>query len=297
MQNDLDKIYKWQVDNNMLFNTKKFELLRYGAEELKSSGYTKPDNIEEIEVKHVLRDLGVQMNDKGDFTDHVDKVCSKVNQKSGWILRTFACRSTYFMKMMWKTLVQGHIDYCSQLYQPLQSGNLTRIENLMKVYTKKMPELKTLNYWMRLKRLKMNSQQRRFERYRIIYIWKILEGKVPNPGGVDQCNSDREGRRVKVPPLNRKSTGRVKSLREASFQVHGARLFNALPKSIRDKTSCIEIDFKEKLDGYLTNIVDKPKIGNLVPACCDQITGAPSNSLVDQIRLHRRENSLLWNPL
>ena len=144
------------------------------------------------------------MNDKGDFTDHVDKVCSKVNQKSGWILRTFACRSTYFMKMMWKTLVQGHIDYCSQLYQPLQSGNLTRIENLMKVYTKKMPELKTLNYWMRLKRLKMNSQQRRFERYRIIYIWKILEGKVPNPGGVDQCTSDREGRRVKVPPLNRK---------------------------------------------------------------------------------------------
>ena len=58
MQNDLDKIYKWQVDNNMLFNTKKFELLRYGAkDELKSAGYTKPDNIEEIEVKHVLRDL------------------------------------------------------------------------------------------------------------------------------------------------------------------------------------------------------------------------------------------------
>ena len=87
MQNDLDKIYKWHVDNNRLFNTNKFELLRYGAEELKSSGYTKPDNIEEIEVKHFLRDLGVQMNDNGDFTDHVYKVCSKVNQKSVWILQ------------------------------------------------------------------------------------------------------------------------------------------------------------------------------------------------------------------
>ena len=64
-----------------------FELLRYGAEELKSSGYTKADNIEEIEVKHFLRDLGVQMNDNGDFTDHVYKVCSKVNQKSVWILQ------------------------------------------------------------------------------------------------------------------------------------------------------------------------------------------------------------------
>ena len=30
LQEDLDKAYKWQQDNNMLFNSKKFELLRYG---------------------------------------------------------------------------------------------------------------------------------------------------------------------------------------------------------------------------------------------------------------------------
>ena len=34
------------------------------------------------------------------------------------------------MKMVWETLMQGHIYYCSQLYHPLQSGNLTRIELL-----------------------------------------------------------------------------------------------------------------------------------------------------------------------
>ena len=28
------------------------------------------------------------------------------------------------MKIMWKSLVQGHMDYASQLYQPLQSGDL-----------------------------------------------------------------------------------------------------------------------------------------------------------------------------
>ena len=83
---------------------------------------------------------------------------------------------------MWKSLIQGHIDYASQLYQPQQSGDLTRIENLLKTFTKKIPELKELNYWERLGKLKMNSQQRRFERYRIMYIWKVLEGLVPNPG-------------------------------------------------------------------------------------------------------------------
>ena len=72
------------------------------------------------------------------------------------------------MKQMWKSLIQGHIDYCSQLWQPLQSGELQRIENLQKIYTKKIPQVRELNYWERLKVLKMNSQQRRFERYRIL---------------------------------------------------------------------------------------------------------------------------------
>ena len=31
LQKDLDKIYEWQSKNNMLFNSKKFEILRYGS--------------------------------------------------------------------------------------------------------------------------------------------------------------------------------------------------------------------------------------------------------------------------
>jgi hypothetical protein len=37
-----------------------------------------------------------------------------------------------------------------------------------------------LDYWEHLKSLRMCSQERRRERYRIIYTWKILEGQVPN---------------------------------------------------------------------------------------------------------------------
>ena len=225
------------------------------------------------------------MNNKADFTDHIDKVVSQVSKKSGWILRTFSCRSTQFMRMMWKTLVHGHIDYCSQLYQPLQSGNLTRIENQMKIFTKKIPHVREMNYWMRLKTLKMNSQQRRLERYRIIYIWKVLEGLVPNPG-VIACNPSRGGRRCQIPPLSKTATKKIQTLRESSFQVHGARLFNCLPEKVRNVTKCSVIEFKEKLDFFLNQIHDEPKIGTLIPACCDQLTGAPSNSLVDQVRLY-----------
>ena len=116
----------------MAFNDSKIEVLRYGYnEDLKCvSSYLTPPADDIINVKSVLRYLGVIMNDKATWKDHIDKVCAQVNQKAGWVLRTFKCRTTTFMKQMWKSLVQGHIDYCSQLWQPIQSGDLQRIENL-----------------------------------------------------------------------------------------------------------------------------------------------------------------------
>ena len=249
-----------------------------------------PDADDIINVRSVLRDLGVIMNDKATWKDHIDKVCSQVNQKAGWVLRTFKCRTTYFMKQMWKSLVQGHIDYCSQLWQPLQSGDLQRIENLQKIYTKRIPQVRELNYWERLKELKINSQQRRLERYRIIYTWKVLEGLAPNCG-LSETKSDRSGRQCSIPPINNKSRQSIKTLRNQSFQVHGPQLFNCLPKHIREISKCSILDFKEKLDQYLTKIPDQPKVGGLVPTTCDLFNMSPSNSLVDQIREFRAKLS------
>ena len=117
LQRDLDVIYDWQMENNMLFNSKKFEMLRYGSkEELKSStNYLTPDCDDLIDVKENLRDLGIIMNNRGTFSNHIKQVCTKVVQKSSWILRTFKARYLLFMMFRWKTLIQGHIDYCSQL--------------------------------------------------------------------------------------------------------------------------------------------------------------------------------------
>ena len=70
----------------------------------------------------------------------------------------------------------------------------------------------------------MNSQQRRSERYHIIYMWNILEEKAPNCG-VETKQSEAKGREVKVPNLRSKEI----YLRDSSFQVHAAKLFNALP--------------------------------------------------------------------
>ena len=174
------------------------------------------------------------MSDDASFSEHIAKVCKVVNKKCGWILRTFVCRKTFFMKLLWKSLVQPNIDYCSQLWMPYKSGEIEKIENLQKQFTKRIPEVQTLNYWERLKSLKMLSQERRMERYRILYTWKILEGKSPNCG-INFKYHERLGRLCEVPQIISNSKKSIQTLRENSYQVNGPRLFNCLPKQIRNK--------------------------------------------------------------
>ena len=156
---------------------------------------------------------------------------------------------------------------------------MTRIEKLFYDFSSKIPEIRNMNYWERIKHLKMFSQQRRMERYRIIYMWKCLEGKVPACGVTAAAANARLGRRAAVPGLRPGGRRAVQTLREQSFQTHGPRLFNSLPRKVRDITGDQDL-FKWELDQYLAGIPDQPRMGGLVPWAVDQVTGKQSNSLL-----------------
>ena len=182
-----------------------------------------------------------------------------------------------------KQLVQPHIDYCSQL-MPLTAANLVKIENLQRNYLRRISTMRNSDYWERLKLCQMLSQQRRLERYKIIYIWKILENRVPNCG-IESVENLRLGKLCKIPAL-KKCSVKVQTLRENTFQVQGPQLFNILPAKIRNMSKCTVEDFKLALDQFLCKIPDEPNVSGTfyTPRACNQITGKPSNSLIDQVR-------------
>ena len=123
---------------HVIYSNNKFEILRYGKNtQIKDSTFYLSANDELIEEKESLRDLGVMVNNQGTFNEHIDHICSKVKQKSGWILRTFKCREPYFLKTLWKQLIQPHFDYCSQLMN-LSQTNINKLEKLQSYFTRKI---------------------------------------------------------------------------------------------------------------------------------------------------------------
>lgn len=160
LQEDLNKIYDWEKINNMQFNGGKFLVLRYGTNTaLKENTVYFTSEIQEV-IKQVdyCKDLGITMQENATFEMQIDKVCSKARQKSGWLLRTFYERSSRFMKHMFNTLLQPHIDYCCQLWAPAEGGELERLEGCLRTFTSKIPAVRYLPYWERLKVLRMNSE-------------------------------------------------------------------------------------------------------------------------------------------
>jgi hypothetical protein len=241
-------------------------------------------------VKSTVRDLGIEMNDSGSFVDHINKICEKAKDMCSWILRTFKSRTPFIMKTLWKSLVLPILEYCSQLWCPIIPGLIQKLEAIQQSFTRKIKLDEKLDYWDRLSHLKMYSLQRRRERYRIIYIWKILEGLVPNishggDGGIKKLHTARNGRTSIIPTLHRTTPAKVLKLREGSLKYHGSQLFNALPKDIRDLSNCSVEVFKNKLDKYLNSIRDEPLVRGYTA-----VRQTESNSLIHMIPLFRTES-------
>ena len=267
LQSDLNAVFEWAMWNNATFNPDKFELIRYGPdEEIKNSTSYLANNKAKIDCCQSVRDLGVYMSPDATFTDHITKTLKSANQKCGWILRVFKTRDKNALITLWKSLVAPKLDYCCQLWSPNKPGQITSIESIQSNFLKKVQGLSGLDYWEQLRSLNMYSLQRRRERYICIYIWKILEGHVPN-FGIRHYSNERRGRLCIVPPVQTGAKQRLQTIRHNSMGVYGPRLFNWLPVWIRNMSNCSVDVFKRALDRHLVLIPDEPRVPKLVKYC------------------------------
>ena len=258
LQKDLEKVYQWTKRNNMLLNDVKFELLRHGIMDYlkNATTYKTPTGID-ITTKNNVKDLGVIMSDNCMFTEQINLVIEKAKNLTSWIFRAFSTRNFNAMITLYKALVIPVLEYCSVLWCPTSPGLIQRLEEIQWSFLRKIAGSNIGNYWTCLEKLKIYSLERRRERYRIIYIWKVLENIVPNINGkIKAVSSERRGRLCTVPTV--KGNGKIANIYRSSLTVHGAQLFNALPKQIRDTTNVSVEQFKKSLDAYLSKIPDMP---------------------------------------
>ena len=288
MQDELQKVYRWANENVMVFNDVKFDHVQYDRDQNSEiREYLTADGTK-IRKPTEVKDLGVYMSTDAGFRYHIDQMILKAKRQAGWVLRTISTRETYPMMTLYKSTILPILEYCSQLWSPVKIGDLRKIEAVQRNFTSKINGIRDKSYWDRLKHLKMYSLERRRERYIIIYIHKIISGDAPNFEDsrfqIQTKFSDRRGLECGIPPLNSNATSKIRLMVDNSFVVRGPKLFNCIPKEIRN-TNLSSISFKNKLDNFLTRVPDLPSLSGFSQS-------AASNSLLDQVLQMRRENCI-----
>ena len=185
LQKDLNEVGRWSKANNMSLNEEKFEVLHYTLNKtllLRQLPFTSdldtyytPDGTE-IEPKPYVRDLGVQLANDLSWDLHIGKMTADARRMSGWVLRAFKTRQPKTMLILYKSLVRSKLEYCCPLWDSPKISDIMSVEAVQRKFTKRILGMSDLSYWDRLKKLNLQSMQRRRERYSIIMMWKMSTG-------------------------------------------------------------------------------------------------------------------------
>ena len=274
-QKDLDNIYEWASKNNMKFNSSKFECIRYGEEKFPTVKQLN-DQGEMIEAREHVKDLGIHMSQDCTFGFHIRNVAVATKGLCNWVLRVFQTRDEMSMKKLFTYLIRSKLEYGCQIWNPTKKQEIVELEMVQRQFIKRIEDIEHLTYPEQLKKLKFYSLERRRERYLIIYLWKMMENLVPKCIDLKRRNGGRNGRSFRLPLLCRTASTRLKTIRDESFFVQSVKLFNSLPRNIRDLKGCSVEAFKKELDKFLQKLPDAP----LIPGyTASSLVG--SNSVVD----------------
>ena len=261
-------------------------MLRHGRrQDLKSETTLLTEGGQEICALSHAKSLGVQLSEDCSFHHHINEATRRAKGMAGWILRTFSSREPRTMLTLWRSLIQPILDYCSQLWSPHKKNEIQQLEMVQRSYTRQIENMRDLSYWQRLEELGLYSQQRRRDRYGAIYMWKVLEGEVPNPAPhtLQSYTTERGGRRATRRCLPTRAPERIRTLLSNSLSYDGPKSFNALPLEVRNMSGCSADKFKSGLDRFLSTVPDEPPVPGYTARC------RTSNSIPDQVALKDRD--------
>jgi hypothetical protein len=138
-QSDLNKLSEWCERNSLFFNVDKCKTLTfsrtlYPVEFAYMLAGTVLDRVSSI------NDLGVIMNEKMNFSEHVNVMVGKAFAMLGFIRRpSFEFRDPYTLKSLYTSLVRPKLEYASCVWNPFYDVHVDKIERVQKwfIHSKK----------------------------------------------------------------------------------------------------------------------------------------------------------------
>ena len=177
LQSDLDNLQDWSSKWLLKFHPQKCCVVRIGNGP-ENDYFMKENNDDsnpiKLKVSTAEKDLGIVIDSKLTFKNHVLQSCAKANKILGIIRRSFDFLTNKMFVQLYKSLVRPHLEYGHCAWDPNLRYLCQDIENVQRRATKLLGKLKNKPYCERLQILRLPTMEHRRLRGDIIETYKYL---------------------------------------------------------------------------------------------------------------------------
>ena len=211
-----------------------------------------PDNIPGYFLKHVSKDLGVQVDNQLSFKSHVASITAKANRVVGVIRRSFDNLTEELFVTLFKSLVRPILEYGHSVWNPHLKTLSQEVERVQRRATGLLGSLKGLSYPERLQKLKLPSLEHRRKRGDMIDTYKYVHGlyDCARPALTFSEVTHTRGHSLKL----RTGISRL-NVRKYFFSQRIVSLWNSLPEEV--VTAPSTNSFKARLDRHWESLPTK----------------------------------------
>jgi hypothetical protein len=243
VRQDLEKMYQWAVDWQMLFNTDKCVVLHMGKNN-KENEYKM--GINKLNKSTQEKDLGIIIDKSGKSSEQCIMAVKKANCMLGMIKRNIKFKDKNVIVKLYKSLVRPRLEYCVQAWSPYLKKDIDMIERVQKRATRLIEGYWDICYEDRLERTGLISLEKRRVRGDLIQVFKMIKG-------VDKIDYRKFFEISTVGKTRGHSLKLVKKrcngeLRKQFFSQRVVNSWNCLPQYVidADSVNC----FKNRLDKF-----------------------------------------------
>ena len=157
----------------MPINLKKCQVLHMGKSNTDLQYSIESHSIVNI---YVAKDLGMWVDKKLKFSDHITRITSCANRLIGLLKRTYLYITPEIFKIFYKTIIRPRLEYASHIWSPFCKKDTISLEKVQRRATKCFVGISKLQYRERLYLLGLICLENRRRRADLLLTWKLING-------------------------------------------------------------------------------------------------------------------------
>ena len=240
LQADIKNLQDWESDWSMEFHPEKCQLLRISTKR-NPSNYTYFINQQPISFTENAKYLGIFLNTKLSWNNHIDHITKKANCSLNFIHRNFKTCSPHVKAKLYHSYVRPSLEYSSSVWDPHTRKNINKIESVQRRAARVVNSnfSREASVTSMLKDLNWIPLEERRARAKVTTVFKARNGLVDIP--YDLPFSSRHSSNFFIP------YARTDTYMH-SFYLSSMRLWNKLPIVFRNLNSLP--NFQRAIEGH-----------------------------------------------